>query len=119
MATQLVSIVFTDLVKSTAVKSLLPGTDIESRNQSYIATIEEPHRQRIVAGLEDAGGRIVKNTGDGFLLIFTDPCQAARWSLTLQRAHEEQPIATPWARSRSRSVCTSERRCPTPMIPTT
>ncbi len=95
MPTQLVSIVFTDLVKSTAVKSLLPGTDIESRNQSYIATIEEPHRQRIVAGLEHAGGRIVKNTGDGFLLIFTDPCQAARWSLSLQLGHEEQPIATP------------------------
>jgi len=95
MAKHLVSIVFTDLVKSTAVKSLLPGDDIEARNQAYIATIEEPHRRRIVADLDAAGGRVVKNTGDGFLLIFADPVKAARWSLGVQRSHREAPIATP------------------------
>jgi class 3 adenylate cyclase/tetratricopeptide (TPR) repeat protein len=95
MATQLLSIVFTDLVESTALKSLLPGNDIEERNRAYVDTIEEPHRQRIVAGLEAAGGRIVKNTGDGFLVIFPDPARAARWSMGVQRSHQEQPITTP------------------------
>ena len=49
MSNHLKTIVFTDLVKSTAVKSLLPGEDLEARNQAYLATIEAPHRQRIVA----------------------------------------------------------------------
>jgi class 3 adenylate cyclase/tetratricopeptide (TPR) repeat protein len=95
MTKHFVTIVFTDLVKSTAVKSLLPGNDIEARNQAYVATIEEPHRRRIVADLEAAGGRLIKNTGDGFLLIFTDPGQAARWSMGVQLSHQVEPIATP------------------------
>ena len=95
MSMHLVSIVFTDLVESTAIKSLLPGDDIESRNRTYVATIGTPHRARILAGLEAAGGRLVKNMGDGFLLIFADPCQAARWSLGVQRSHAEEPIGTP------------------------
>ena len=95
MATQLVSIVFTDLVESTALKSLLPGNDIEERNREYVARIEEPHRARIVAGLDATGGRIIKNTGDGFLMIFPDPGKAARWSIDVERRHQEQPIVTP------------------------
>ena len=95
MTKHLVSIVFTDLVKSTAVKSLLPGRDIEARNQAYLATIEEPHRRRIVADLETAGGRLVKNTGDGYLLVFADPGKAARWSIGVQHSHQVEPIATP------------------------
>jgi tetratricopeptide (TPR) repeat protein/class 3 adenylate cyclase len=95
MAVQLVAIVFTDLVRSTALKSLLPGNDVDERNQSYVRTIEEPHRQRIEVDLLAAGGRIVKNTGDGFLLVFGQVAQAARWCVTLMRSHFERPIATP------------------------
>ena len=95
MPTQLVAIVFTDLVQSTALKSLLPGNDVDERNQSYVRTIEQPHRQRIESDLLAAGGRIVKNTGDGFLLVFAQVAQAARWSVGLMRSHLERPIATP------------------------
>ncbi len=95
MSNYIKTIVFTDLVKSTAVKSLLPGEDLEARNRAYLATIEGPHHQRIMAGLELSGGRLVKNTGDGFLLIFDDPVKAARWSLNVLRSHREDPIATP------------------------
>jgi class 3 adenylate cyclase/tetratricopeptide (TPR) repeat protein len=95
MPTQLVCIVFTDLVESTALKSLLPGNDVEERNRAYVVTIEEPHRQRVVADLEAAGGRIVKNTGDGFLVVFAQTGQAARWSIGVMRSHFERPIATP------------------------
>ena len=95
MPAQLVAIVFTDLVQSTALKSLLPGNDVDERNRSYVTTIEEPHRQRIEADLLAADGRIVKNTGDGFLLVFAQAAQAARWSVGLMRSHVERPIATP------------------------
>jgi class 3 adenylate cyclase/tetratricopeptide (TPR) repeat protein len=95
MPTQLVAIVFTDLAQSTALKSLLPGNDVDERNRSYVATIEEPHRQRIEADLLATGGRIVKNTGDGYLLIFAQTVQAARWSIGVLRSHFERPIATP------------------------
>ena len=42
-----------------------------------------------------SGGRLVKNTGDGYLLIFDDPVKAARWSIGVQRSHREDPITTP------------------------
>ena len=95
MPANLLTMVFTDLVKSTALKSLLPGNDREARNQTYVETIEAPHRQRIMADLETSGGRAVKDTGDGFFLVFGDPVQAVRWSIRVQRCHREQPIATP------------------------
>ncbi len=95
MTNPLQTIVFTDLVKSTALKSLLPGEDLAARNQAYLATIEEPHRLRIMAGIEAADGRVVKSTGDGFFLIFADPIKAARWAVGVQQSHRSDPIATP------------------------
>ena len=41
-----------------------------------------------------AAGR-VKDTGDGFLLVFDDPAQAVRWAMAVQRSHQDDPIATP------------------------
>jgi len=48
-----------------------------------------------MADLQVSGGRLVKNTGDGFFLVFADPVTAVRWSAGLERSHQEDPIATP------------------------
>lgn len=95
MAANLVTIVFTDLVDSTQIKSLLPGNDVAARNQVYFDTILAPHRRRVEQNLDALGGRVVTTEGDAYFLIFADAGQAARWSIALQRSHELEPIATP------------------------
>jgi hypothetical protein len=66
----MLAIVFTDLVNSTLITSLLPGEYRAARDRCSIETIKEPHCRRLMDGLEAAGGRLVKDTGDGFLLVF-------------------------------------------------
>src|SRR4051812_34768709 len=60
MSENLITMVFTDLVNSTAVKSELPGPDIRARNRAYLETILGPHRLRVEADLATHGGRVVK-----------------------------------------------------------
>ena len=91
----MLALAFTDLVNSTAVKSLLPGHDREARNQVYIETIERPHRSRLVNRLDEFEGRVVKSLGDGFFLVFANLPSAARWAIGVQKSLEQQPIATP------------------------
>lgn len=92
----MIVLAFTDLVKSTAIKSLLPGEDLARRNLAYLETIEKPHAERIMSRLSAAGGRAVKNTGDGFFVVFAEPERAAEWALSVQKSHTEAPIATPF-----------------------
>ncbi len=95
-AAQIVTIVFTDLVSSTAIKQAMPGIDVTTRNQQYYDTILQPHRQRVVASLVAFGGRVVKTEGDGFLMSFPGAMQAVQWAISLQQQHEQDPIETPF-----------------------
>ncbi|WP_235110673.1 CHASE2 domain-containing protein [Acaryochloris sp. 'Moss Beach'] len=95
-AAQIVTIVFTDLVSSTAIKQAMPGLDVTTRNHQYYDTILQPHRQRVTASLTAFGGRLVKTEGDGFLISFPGAMQAAQWSIALQQHHEQDPITTPF-----------------------
>jgi class 3 adenylate cyclase/tetratricopeptide (TPR) repeat protein len=95
MAANLVTILFTDLVDSTQIKSLLAGSDIAVRNSTYFETILAPHRRKVEAELAAMGGRVVTTEGDAYFLIFSDAAQAARWAIEVQRSHELDPIATP------------------------
>ena len=90
-----VTLVFTDLVSSTAVKAALPGEDQRQRNQAYLREILGPHRQRVTALLARRNGRVVKTEGDGHFLVFTDPADAVRWAVELQEEHLAHPIPTP------------------------
>ena len=95
MATRLLALAFTDLVNSTAIKSLLPGQDLGARNQTYLETIQSPHHSRVVAHLAEFEGQIVNNAGDGFFLVFNDLVKAVRWAIDLQQSHQQEPIPTP------------------------
>ncbi len=95
MATRLLALAFTDLVNSTAIKSLLPGQDLGARNQTYLETIQSPHHSRVVAHLAEFEGQIVNNAGDGFFLVFNDLAKAVRWAIDLQQSHQQEPIPTP------------------------
>jgi class 3 adenylate cyclase len=91
----LVTMVFTDLVSSTATKQAAPGRDLAERNAYYWERILQPHRQRVESSLEAAAGRVVSTQGDGYFLVFDDLIRAVHWSIDLQRSHLRQPIDTP------------------------
>ena len=91
----MVTIVFTDLVGSTALKKHLPGSDVSARNRAYFDTILCPHRKKMEADLEEYGGRVVKTEGDAYFLVFASAANAARWAVSMQKSHLQDPIATP------------------------
>lgn len=90
-----VTMVFTDLVNSTAIKGRLPGRDITARNRIYLSTILVPHRTRVEERLGQYGGRVVDSEGDSFFLVFPNAAQAAQWAVSLQQVHQSHPIFTP------------------------
>jgi class 3 adenylate cyclase len=91
----MLALVFTDLVNSTAVKNELPGSDINTRNQLYRDTILLPHRQRVTESLTRYEGRVVETPGDGFFLVFPNAVLAAQWAVAIQCSHVDDPISTP------------------------
>lgn len=95
LAESMVTMVFTDLVGSTAVKRHLAGDDVSERNQRYFDTILQPHRLRMESDLANYGGRVVKTEGDAYFLVFANPVKAARWAVTVQKSHLQDPIPTP------------------------
>lgn len=96
LVSQIVTIVFTDLASSTAIKQAMPGRDVTTRNQQYFDRVLQPHRQKVISSLAAFGGRVVKTEGDGFLMSFPDAMQAVQWSVALQKQHENDPIDTPF-----------------------
>ncbi|HEY9295068.1 MAG TPA: HEAT repeat domain-containing protein, partial [Phormidium sp.] len=92
---EMVTMIFTDLVNSTAVKNHLPGSDITARNRIYRDTILLPHRERVENTLASYGGRKVDTIGDAFFLVFPNPIQALLWAVLIQKSHADAPIPTP------------------------
>lgn len=84
---QLTTFVFTDLVGSVELKQRMPGTDASARDAAYVEQILQPHRERIEAGLDEAGGRVVSTAGDGHFLVFPDSARAAKWAVGVIRSH--------------------------------
>lgn len=95
LAESMVTLVFTDLVSSTAVKKHLAGDDVSERNRQYFDTILQPHRQRVEADLASYGGRVVKTEGDAYFLVFNNAAKAVRWAVAIQKSHLQHPISTP------------------------
>jgi class 3 adenylate cyclase len=90
-----ITLVFVDLVNSTALKAALPGGDVTARNRAYFETILTPYRQRVEADLAVAGGRVVKTSGDDHFLVFASAARAAQWAAALQARQRAEAIMTP------------------------
>ena len=90
-----VTLVFTDLVNSTAVKNFLQGSNLTERNCLYRDTILKPYYQRLEANLTDYYGRVVKTIGDGLFLVFPEAVLAVEWAVANQISHINDPISTP------------------------
>ncbi len=92
---ELVTMVWTDLLDSTAMKRDLEGQYVCDRNQAYLSQILQPHRSRVEESLAPFRGRVIKTEGDAFFLVFPTVTKALEWAVFLQRDHIEHPIETP------------------------
>ncbi|MEM6330954.1 MAG: hypothetical protein AAF790_11980, partial [Planctomycetota bacterium] len=87
--------VFTDIVRSVDLKSLMRGANDAERDEAFVSTILTPHRQRIERGLAEARGRVVSTAGDGHFLVFANTISAAAWAIAVQRSHRDDPVLAP------------------------
>lgn len=86
---------FTDIVESTRIKSLVDGETSARRDHNFRVSIKEPHDAVVLACVAEAGGYIVNPTGDGFCITFVDAEEAVLCALRIQRHFEAHPIDTP------------------------
>ncbi|HZQ56988.1 MAG TPA: AAA family ATPase [Acidimicrobiales bacterium] len=77
---EMVSVVFTDLVDSTAIASRLGPDAAEALRQAHFGLLR--------AAVGAAGGTEVKNLGDGLMVVFTSPSRAVACAVGMQQALE-------------------------------
>ena len=77
--------VFTDIVDSTKLLEALG----EEKWQKLLKWHDRLLRERI----EEAGGEVIKQTGDGYFAAFGSPAAALDAAIAIQRALDEEPIA--------------------------
>lgn len=92
---ELRTFIFTDIVRSVALKSEMEGRNDTQRDRAFIETVLTPHRERIETSLSEREGRIVSTAGDGHFLVFSDTGAAAQWAIDVQKRHTDTPITTP------------------------
>jgi class 3 adenylate cyclase len=77
--------VFTDIVDSTKLLEALG----EEKWQKLLKWHDKLLRERI----EESGGEVIKQTGDGYFAAFGSPAGAVDAAVAIQRALDEEPIA--------------------------
>ena len=77
--------VFTDIVDSTKLLEALG----EEKWQKLLKWHDQLLRERI----EEAGGEVIKQTGDGYFAAFGSPLGAVDAAIAIQRALDDEPIA--------------------------
>jgi class 3 adenylate cyclase len=82
MATETVTVMFTDLVGSTALLSAVGERLAEDLRREHFGLLR--------AAVEPAGGREVKNLGDGLMVVFASAADAVTAGVAVQRAFERR-----------------------------
>jgi len=92
----ILTIVFTDVVRSSEIKRDQSfGRDSAERDRAYLAAVQVPHYDLIRECYKEHGGQEVNTMGDAFYLIFPDPVEAVRCSISIQDQLLREPISTP------------------------
>ncbi len=89
-----VTLMFTDLVDSTAILQRLGDTEA-ARNRTWLADYLDPHARLVRDCVGEHNGFEVTTTGDGFLLAFADPADALACAVTIQQRMAAAPVPTP------------------------
>src|SRR5580704_7292760 len=92
----LLTIVFTDVVASSATKrDVSLGRDNRERDRAYLEKIQKRHFSLIRDSCRAHEGREVSNMGDAFYLTFDEPVEAVRCAIDIQKRLAADPIETP------------------------
>src|SRR5271166_5306013 len=78
MTTQMLTIVFTDMVDSTGVSARLRPDEADALRREHFTALRE--------ALGQHGGDEVKSLGDGLMAIFTSPSAALSATVSMQQA---------------------------------
>src|SRR5216110_3964380 len=90
-----VTVMFTDIVDSSRLKSAMAGESSAARDANYHSQIKGPHDQLVLRCVAESGGHKVNSTGDGYCCTFADAEAAVQCALRLQNALNESPIEAP------------------------
>lgn len=92
----LLTILFTDVVESTAIKRAIPlGRDDRERDHAYLEKIQTPYFALVRQSCHSFNGKEVSTSGDAFYLAFEDPVEAVRCAAQIQQHLGASPIETP------------------------
>jgi class 3 adenylate cyclase len=92
----LLTIVFTDVVESSATKrDVSLGRDTGERDRAYLEGIQTRHFSLIRECCRSHGGHEVSTMGDSFCLTFDLPVEAVRCAADIQKRLATAPIETP------------------------
>lgn len=92
----LLTIVFTDVVESSATKRHVSlGRDDRERDHAYLENVQTRHFDLIRASCQAHHGKEVSTSGDAFFLTFEDPVEGVRCAVDIQERLAAQPIDTP------------------------
>ncbi len=89
-----VTVMFTDIVGSTALRDALVAEHGEDGNQRYRETCRDPHDARIRALLAEHNGFEVKTIGDSFMAAFDNASDGVLCAVAIQRSLRSHPIPT-------------------------
>jgi class 3 adenylate cyclase/predicted ATPase len=89
-----VTVMFTDIVGSTALRDAMVAEYGEAGNQRYRELCLDPHDERIRALLGERNGFEVKTNGDSFMAAFENASDAVLCAVSIQRSLRTHPIAT-------------------------
>ena len=89
MATETATVLFTDLVGSTALRARL--------GEETADALRRTHDALLAAAVDDAGGTIVKGLGDGVMATFASAADAVAAGVAMQQAAWRQRAASPHA----------------------
>jgi class 3 adenylate cyclase len=86
---------FTDIVGCTGMIDRIDADSTSDRTEAFLQQIKRPHDKIIKEKVTLRAGVIVKSTGDGFFVVFTDLEKAVLCGVEIQKAIKEAKIRTP------------------------
>ena len=90
-----VTAMFTDIVKSTSLKTAMEGATEAERDANYRSNIQTPHEEIVLGCVRAAHGHKVNSAGDGFLCTFSSAEEGVLCALRILEELSANPIETP------------------------
>jgi class 3 adenylate cyclase len=95
VAAQLITLVFTDVVGSSAAKRHADlGSNASARDRAYLEAIQIKHLRVVRDAVAEHGGKEIMTMGDAFFLTFEQPIDALLCCTAIHQGLLDHPIAT-------------------------